>query len=442
MGSGSLALNVRVLVASGASLTVRLGAQEAGAEVSSLPGNALNTDWLVGASGGKLTLGGLDTGSPVLSLPPSLGSAVDIAGRRYRGGLTLRAVRGEVQAINVVDIEEYLRGVLPAEMPPLWPQAAVRAQAIIARTYAAARIDPSAAYDLCATTQCQVYEGTAREHPLADAAIQATRAQVVVSAGKLADTYFSSDSGGYTASSLEAWGRDVPYLRAQPDPASPGASKPWVITVPLSRVQDVAGRYNVNVGRLEGVTVSAASPSGRVASLTLSGSAGRKVLAGANAGGFVRSLGARSSRVTLSVTPGTDGLTLTGTGSGHGVGLSQWGARRLAETGLSELALLSFYYPGASVSLLGERPAGKAVPRAFVLDGTLPLAVAAGRGLNGRGLDELGAEKVCSVAGNDAVSGLSGASGLDSAIWPGQAALGGNFGGPPRLTVPPLDAAL
>ena len=424
----SAALNVRVLVASGASVTVRLSAQEAGAGAASAPSTALNTDWLIGASGGKLTLRGVDTGSPVLSLPPSPGSAVDIAGRRYRGGLTLRAVGGEVQAINVVDIEEYLRGVVPAEMPPLWPQAAVRAQAIIARTYAAARIDPAAPYDLCATTQCQVYEGELREHPSADAAIQATRAQVVSSAGKLADTYFSSDSGGYTASSLEAWGRDVPYLRAQPDPASPGAQKPWVVTVPLSRVQEVAGRYGANVGRLDSVVVSAASNSGRVASLTLSGAAGRKVLAGANAGGFVRSLGGRSSRVALSV----DGpnLTLTGTGSGHGVGLSQWGARRLAETGQSELALLGFYYPGASVSLLSTRPAGKAVPRTFVLDETLPLAVAALRGLNVRE-----AQAVCSVAGREVGPELSGAT------WSGQAALGRSFGSLP-LTLPPLGAAL
>jgi stage II sporulation protein D len=434
LSSGSLALNVRVLVASGASVTVRLAA---GPEGASVPGSALNTDWIIGAAGGKLMLGGLDTGSPVLSLPPSPGSAVDIAGRRYRGGLTLRAVNSQVQAINVVDIEDYLRGVVPAEMPPLWPQAAVRAQAIIARTYAAARIDPAAPYDVCATTQCQVYEGERREHPSADAAIQATRAQVVVSAGKLADTYFSSDSGGYTASSLEAWGRDVPYLRAQPDPASPGAQKPWVMSVPLGKVQEVAGRYGANLGRLSTVALSGASRSGRVTAITLSGVLGVKVLSGASAGGFVRSLGARSSRVALGMSG--PNLTLTGTGSGHGVGLSQWGARRLAEQGQSELALLSFYYPGASISLVGERPGGLRLNSgaslrsgAVVLVDTLPLTVAAQNRLR------TSEAEVCSVsgaAGLNSVAGLNAVSVLDRSAWATHA-------DDLHTLLPPLDAAL
>jgi len=250
----------------------------------------------------------------------------------------------------------------------------VRAQAIIARTYAAARINPAAPYDLCATTQCQVYEGVAKEHPLSDAAILETRAQVVSSGGKLADTYFSADSGGYTASSLEAWGRDIPYLRAQPDPMSPTAQKPWVITAPLGSVQEVAARYGVRVGALSSVSVSQASISGRVIQLSFSGENGSQTLAGANAGGFVRSLGAKSSRVKLSVDGGL--LTLTGSGSGHGVGLSQWGARGLAESGKSDLALLAFYYPGAQISVLTEAQAN-ARPE---LGPTLPLAVAARRG--------------------------------------------------------------
>ena len=257
------AQNVRVLIASGALISVNT------APTSAAPGSASGPNvWKIGVRGGKLTLGGQDTGSALLSLPANVGGTLEVAGHRYRGGLILRATPGGVQAINVVNLEDYLRGVVPAEMPPLWAAAAVRAQAIIARTYAAARINPAAPYDLCATTQCQVYEGVAKEHPLSDAAILDTRAQVVSSGGKLADTYFSADSGGYTASSLEAWGRDVPYLKAQPDPTSPTAQKPWVITAALSSVQDVAARYGVKVGALSSVSVSQASGSGRVTELS------------------------------------------------------------------------------------------------------------------------------------------------------------------------------
>ena len=279
----------------------------------------------------------------------------------YRGGLIVRATKNGVQAINVVDIEEYLRGVVPAEMPPLWPQAAVRAQAIIARTYAAARINPAAPYDLCATTQCQVYQGVDKEHALADTAIRPPAPRWSAAAAGLADTYFSADSGGYTASSQEAWGRAVPYLTAQPDPLSPSAQKPWVIAVPLATAQDVASRYGVKLGQLRSVTVSKASTSGRVTQLSFSGENGTQTLAGANAGGYVRSLGAKSSKVTLSLT-GTS-LTLTGNGSGHGVGLSQWGAKGMAEQGKTDLALLSFYYPGASISLLSAGAGARPQPR-------------------------------------------------------------------------------
>ncbi|WP_420595243.1 SpoIID/LytB domain-containing protein [Deinococcus sp.] len=361
------ALDVRVLVASAPALTVQFAPGATDTPDSNL------SRWQIGVSGGRLTLGGQDTGSAVLTLPPGP-NPVQVAGGTYRGGLTLRAVSGGVQAINVLDIEDYLRGVVPAEMPPRWPQAALQAQAIIARTYAASRINPAAPYDVCATVQCQVYEGTAREHPLADTAIAATRAQVVSSANQLADTYYSADSGGYTASSLEAWGRDVPYLQAQPDPASPSAQQPWVVRVPLAEVQAVAQRYGVRVGQLRSVTVTQRSNSGRVAALNFVGSAGQQPLAGAEAGGLVRSLGAKSSRVTLNLDAGA--LTLTGTGSGHGVGLSQWGAKGMAESGKNDLVLLAFYYPGAGVSVLTDQANMPGLGR------TLPLAKAAQRGFD------------------------------------------------------------
>ena len=350
------ALDVRVLVATGPTLSVQLSGDSGSQALSS---SAL-ASWQIGVSGGHLTLGkanqpAQDTGSAVLSLPGGH-APFTLAGRQYRGGLILRATPGGVQGINVLDIEEYLRGVLPAEMPPLWPQAALRAQAIIARSYAASRINPAAPYDVCATTQCQVYGGVGREHPASDAAIAATRAQVVSSGGQVADTYFSADSGGYTASSLEVWGRDVPYLQARPDPFSPGAADAWTVQVPLTQVQSVAARYGVRVGQLSGVSETQASTSGRVAALSFVGTAGTQLLAGANAGGLLRSLGAKSSRITALSLSGQM-LSLSGTGAGHGVGFSQWGAKNMAEQGHSDTALLNFYFPGAGVGLLSEKPA-------------------------------------------------------------------------------------
>ncbi|PTA67154.1 SpoIID/LytB domain-containing protein [Deinococcus arcticus] len=363
------ALNVRVLVASGPQLTVRvpltapatpgLNPPGLGTPAPLAPtGPASTQTWTVGVAGGQLTLNGQPTGNAALYLPPAPGATVDIAGRSYRGGLHLRAEGGKVQGINVVDVEDYLRGVVPAEMPASWPPAALAAQAVIARTYVAARLNPAAPYDTCATESCQVYPGLGAEKPQTDAAVNATRAQVVAYGGRAASTYFSSDSGGFTASSAEVWGAALPYLNAKADPFSAGGPRArWRLEVPQSRVQALAGEYGVRTP-LKGVAVSRVSESGRPLEVTLSAAGGTVKLSGARAGGFVRALGAPGTRVTLS---GLSPLVLEGNGAGHGVGLSQYGALGLAKAGYTHLHVLGFYYPGTSLGTLaggdGGRPA-------------------------------------------------------------------------------------
>lgn len=316
--------------------------------------------WTVGITpGGQLSLNGQDAGTLSLYLPPTAGSTVEIAGKTYRGGVQLRIDRGEVQGINVVDVEDYLRGVVASEMPASWPSAALAAQAVIARTYVSARINPAAIYDTCATEACQVYGGVAAERPKTDQAIAATRAQVVAFRGRAASTYFSSDSGGYTASSGEVWGRDEPYLVAKADPFSVTSGSPrakWRMDIPLGTVQAVVKQYAPKVGTVQAVSITKTSASGRPAEITLTGSGGTARIAGAVAGSFVRSLGAGSTRVSLS---GLNPLTIEGYGLGHGVGLSQYGALGLANQGYDHLHILGFYYPGTSLSLLAQSGAAQ-----------------------------------------------------------------------------------
>ena len=367
--SAAHALNVRVLIVAAPQVTVRASApatgQGAGALKPGALGPALPTPgpaapqgnaWRVGAQGERLTLGGQDAGGATLYLPPTPGSTVEIAGKTYRGGVLLRAARGGVQAINVVDVEDYLRGVVASEMPASWPAPALAAQAVIARTYVAARINPASAYDTCATESCQVYGGVAAEKTQTDAAIRATAGQVVSYGGKAASTYFSSDSGGYTASSAEVWGNPAPYLIAQADPFSAGGPRArWRLEIPLARVQDIAARYGVRVGALKSVAVTRQSPSGRPQEITFAGATGSTKVSGADAGGFIRSLGAGSSRAVLT---GLNPLVVEGTGQGHGVGLSQYGALGLARQGYDHLHMLGFYYPGTVLSVLAGRGTG------------------------------------------------------------------------------------
>jgi stage II sporulation protein D len=237
-------------------------------------------------------------------------------------------------------------------------------------------VNPAAPYDTCATQSCQVYGGVPAEKPATDAAVTATRAQVVAFGSKAASTYFSSDSGGFTASSAEVWGSEVPYLTARPDPFSAGGPRArWRLEVPLSQVQAVAAQYGVQVGPLSSVTVTRLSASGRPAEILLVGASGASRLGGAKAGGFIRSLGASGTRVTLA---GLNPLVIEGSGAGHGVGLSQYGALGLARAGYDHLHVLGFYYPGTVLGTLSAPAAQLPATRGLALSPALgaPVPVA------------------------------------------------------------------
>lgn len=159
------------------------------------------------------------------------------ARRDYRGTLQSVAPRqGKRQTVNRLSMEAYLRGVVPQEVPALWAPAAVSAQSVAARTYAAfERSHPAAAhYDLCDTTQCQVYGGADVEHPAATAAIRATARQGLFYDGRPAFTQFSASNGGFSSAG------SMPYLVAQADPydglANPKYST-WTTTIDDAQVE-------------------------------------------------------------------------------------------------------------------------------------------------------------------------------------------------------------
>lgn len=145
----------------------------------------------------------------------------------YAGRLRLQPnAYGDYTLVNRVDIEDYLRGVVPYEIAPEAPQRAIEAQSIIARTYALRNLRRFKAdgYELCATVHCQVYKGLSGSKAHVDRAIAATAGQVLTYNGELVDALYSSTTGGVTASFEDIWdGQTRPYLRAAIDaPGQPG----------------------------------------------------------------------------------------------------------------------------------------------------------------------------------------------------------------------------
>jgi stage II sporulation protein D len=141
-------------------------------------------------------------------------------GREYHGTLALRSRGRGVSVVNGLPLDTYLRGVVPSESPSHWPLAALEAQAVAARSYAVAELQPSSWYDLLPTTADQVYGGVAAERPRSDHAVYATRGQVLTWDGQVARTYYSSSSGGRTEAVQDAWpgSAPIPYLRSVADP--------------------------------------------------------------------------------------------------------------------------------------------------------------------------------------------------------------------------------
>jgi stage II sporulation protein D len=154
---------------------------------------------------------------PLVFVPGS--APLEYAGRLYRGQIQVNVTGRRLQVVNNVALEPYLYGVVPREVPNAWPAEALKAQAVVARSYALA-VRKTGPFDLYADTRSQVYGGIAAEKPTTNAAVDATAGQVLLFNGKVATTYFFSTSGGRTANVQDAWrdGQPTPYLVSVADP--------------------------------------------------------------------------------------------------------------------------------------------------------------------------------------------------------------------------------
>lgn len=335
---------VRVLLATAPQVEVHaLGAHRGVLDAAQRFSTATALQWPVSASGGRLWVDGRAVGTRLLL--ESDDAQLQFAGSRYRGAILLSALGDDVEVINVVDVESYLRGVVPAEMAASWPMEALKAQAVAARSYTLTSLDPQGRYDLCATVECQVYRGASAEHPRADAAVAATAGVVVTYQGVTAHTYYHADSGGMVASSQEVWGGALPYLVAVADAPASTPHRAWTVRLDGGAVGASLAAAGLGVGTVLALRVVRMSESGRVSELEVSGAAGSRRLSGVQLTSLARSWGLKSTRFVVQ-----GGLTVRGDGWGHGVGMSQYGARALALAGYDYGRILSFYYPTTNLT--------------------------------------------------------------------------------------------
>jgi stage II sporulation protein D len=205
-----------------------------------------------------------------VTLPVTFTSATPIAvnGKPYRGRIVVSLDGKALQTVDLVALENYLKGVVPAEMPFDWPPAALEAQAVAARSYALANLVQGRTFDLYDDSRSQVYGGIDAETPSTSAAVDATKGQVVLYQGAVADTLFFSTSGGRTASAAELLGTPVPYLVSVPDPYD--TASPFHDWGPVLFDMATVAKKMKMASAVDDVEVTA-GPSGRVQTVTVVG---------------------------------------------------------------------------------------------------------------------------------------------------------------------------
>jgi len=335
-------------------------------------------------------------------LKPEKDKPLKLKDKAYRGEFLLASsADGQVLVINILDIEDYLRGVVPAEMPASWHDEALKAQAVAARTYAFAKaLAPSSPlYDLRSGVEDQLYLGVSAENPKADKAILATSGLVVTYDNFPIIAYYHSSSGGKTRKG------QYPYLSPVESPEdSPHNS--WQVELDIAKFQQALDRYRLSVGTILDVfaeekddnlqiVIVGSEKQISVSQAKLRGILGTDILKSPNfnvavAGGTweisdfrqifhwmrldaisayedkdvkIRNSVVTNGRLTrpmfrsyyvgvLKAFP--EKVIISGRGNGHGVGMSQWGAKKMAENGSTWEQIIHHYYSGVEIKTMPE----------------------------------------------------------------------------------------
>lgn len=362
-----------------------------------------------------IAVNGVVVETATISIQPLSGNGeqyIEVNKRKYRGDIDIHRTIGKagLTAVNTLPVEQYLYGIVAKEISPEWPMEAVKAQAVAARTYAMFNFKKHQAdgFDVCATTDCQVYGGYDSEAARSSKAVDETKGMVAMYRGKLIAAYFHSSAGGYTESSENVWGTYLPYLRAIADFDQKGPRYKWERKYSPTELEQLLKNAGYDVGKLKTIEFSKLGNapmqlpdrgvSGRVKTLQITGSTGNVNITGAQLRTLLGlpstlfdiqtvlpvknnlefeitdSYGDREmKKVEVNVAPypekgfvtdkdtirrityrQDETIVISGFGSGHGIGLSQWGAKAMAEKAPANdteyfKTILKHYYQGVEI---------------------------------------------------------------------------------------------
>jgi stage II sporulation protein D len=316
----------------------------------------------------------LTDGMPIWLRATQRGGALEVLGKRVSGVRLVAANRGVLRvnnheypgvmevvpigesltAVNELPLEEYLAGAVRAEAGDRMPLEMLKAQAIVARTYAAyhRQLNAGKLYHIVASTVHQQYVGRVPSQSSVWTAVRETEGQVLLWQGSLFPAFYHTDSGGHTEDPRAVFAAsNMPALRpVHVEFPSGSPHHEWRLDMPLAELGTLLVKGGISVGRIKGLEVLERSTSLRVSQIAIRGIAGSVTLRGND---LRRLIGYDTLKSTLFAVAVVGRMArFVGRGYGHGVGLDQWSAKTMAELGYDARQIVEYYYPGAKFSLL------------------------------------------------------------------------------------------
>ena len=277
---------------------------------------------------------------------------IQVGKRQYRD--QIRIVKNSDQSLTVVnrvDLEAYLKGVLPLEVHPRWPAEALKAHAVISRTFALFKSieKQNQEFSVRDTVDSQVYGGALFHHEATDHAIDATRGEILTFQGNIFPAYFHANCGGRTTKPERIW-------PVHPNEVFKSISCPfckdtkhwkWSFEMPLSEIEAVMQKKGYPAKNLKRVSFSGRDDSGRISQVTLDYKRSSVTISGVDFRAYLGHDKLKSLKAWVKVKKNS--VHFRGFGWGHGIGFCQWGAKGQAEAGASYRGILKFYFPDAEI---------------------------------------------------------------------------------------------
>lgn len=264
---------------------------------------------------------------------------INFKSKRYKGKLILNQKNGKIEIINILELGSYLKSVVPSEMPGSWHDEALKAQAVASRTYALFMIKQNQknSYHLESGILSQVYKGIENICEKSSQAVELTDSEFILLNEKPVLAAFHSNSGGFTEDPVYFWKKNFSYLKQKTDNFSP--ANEWKAFFSYDQLSNLLFSSPTKINK---VYISQTTPSGRVSEITLKTNKGKVSFNGEK---FREKTGYYTVKSTLfQITSLSNGIELRGKGFGHGIGMSQWGAKKMAEKGYTYKEIVRYYY--------------------------------------------------------------------------------------------------